>query len=188
MKSVVMFAALVLSACAHPQVLGAVLPPLALPGTDGVAHELVGKPEISHLTVLVFFAQSCPCQAAHDARLTALAANYKGRGVDVFAVDPEPGASAERDAAEARRRGYPFPILLDRQAALARRLGAEYATETFVVDRQGVVRYHGGIDSDKNTLHEDARPYLREALDDLLAGHVPRVAEGKALGCALQLW
>jgi peroxiredoxin len=138
--------------------------------------------------VLVFFAESCPCQAAHDARLMALAERYRDRGVDVFAVDPEPGATPDRDAASARRRGYPFPILVDHGGALARRLGAEYATESFVIDRQGVVRFHGGIDSDKSALHDDARPYLRDALDDLLLGHAPRLAEAKALGCALQLW
>jgi peroxiredoxin len=174
--------------CAHPRVLDAVVPRVALPGTDGVAHELGRGASGAALTVLVFFAQHCPCQAAHDARLLEVARGYHDRGVDVFAVDPEPGATPERDATEALRRGYPFPILVDHGGALARRLGAEYATETFVVDRQGVVRFHGGIDSDRSALHDDARPYLRDALDDLLLGHAPRLAEAKAFGCALQLW
>jgi hypothetical protein len=52
----------------------------------------------------------------------------------------------------------------------------------------GIVRYHGGLDSDRNELHDDALPYLGNALDDLLAGKSPRTAESKALGCALQTW
>jgi len=177
-----------LGGCARPQQLNAVLPSTPLVGTDGIAHALYGRAESARLTVLVYFADHCPCQAAHDARLLELAHRYHDRGVDVFAIDPEVGASLERDGEEARRRGYPFPILVDQGALLARRLGAEYATESFVVDRAGVVRYHGGIDSDRKVLHEDARPYLRDAIDDLLEGRAPRVAEAKTLGCALQLW
>jgi len=175
------------SACAHTQVLNTTLPSAALPGTDGVAHSIFGGTG-ARFTAIVFFAQHCPCQAAHDARLATLASLYRDRGVDLFVVDPEVDASVERDRAEVARRGYPFPILIDKGAALAHRLGAEYATETFIVDAQGVVRYHGGIDSDKNTLHEGARPYLRDALEDLVGGRAPRLAEAKTLGCALQIW
>jgi peroxiredoxin len=182
-----LLASLACAACAHPALLGTKLAASPLPGTDGATHALEPS-EGGRLTVLFFFANHCPCQAAHDARLRELYAAYRPRGVDVFAVDSEIGATPERDTAEATRRAYPFPILIDHGGALARRLGAEYATEAFVVDRSGAVRYHGGIDSDKRTLHDDATPFLREALDDLLAERPPRHAESKALGCALQTW
>ena len=174
--------------CAHAPLLNTTVPTAALPGTDGVAHSIYAGSPAGRFTAIVFFAQHCPCQAAHDARLATLASLYRDRGVDLFVVDPEVDASVERDRAEVARRGYPFPILIDKGAALAHRLGAEYATETFIVDAQGVVRYHGGIDSDKNTLHEGARPYLRDALEDLVEGRGPRLAEAKTLGCALQIW
>ena len=38
----------------------------------------------------------------------------------------------------------------------------------------------------KDRLHDDAQSFLRDAVEDLIAGREPRVAEGKALGCALQ--
>jgi hypothetical protein len=79
-------------------------------------------------------------------------------------------------------------VLVDTGGTLARALGAEYATESFVLDGAATVVYHGGLDSDRKQLHEDARPFLRNALDDLLAGKPLRTAESKALGCALQTW
>jgi hypothetical protein len=79
-------------------------------------------------------------------------------------------------------------VLVDPGGVLARALGAEYATESFVLDAAGAVRYHGGLDSDRKQLHDDARPFLQDALDDLLAGKPLRTAESKALGCALQTW
>jgi hypothetical protein len=139
-------------------------------------------------TVLVFFSPTCHCLERHEARLHALYDAYHPRGVQFLMVDSEVRGSPERDEAEARRRGYPFPIMQDHGAQLADRLGAQYATYSVVLDEQGRIRYHGGIDSDRDHLHDDATPFLADALDDLLAGHAPRVAEGKALGCALQKW
>jgi hypothetical protein len=140
------------------------------------------------LTVIVFFSRDCHCFAQHGDRLRALYAAYGPRGVQLVAVDPEVRASPEADAAEGARRGYPFPILVDRGAKLADALGAEYATYSVIVDARGDVRYRGGIDSDKSHLRDDATPYLRDALDDLLAGHAPRRPEAKTLGCSLEKW
>jgi peroxiredoxin len=139
-------------------------------------------------TVLIFFSRTCHCLDQHDARIRALYDEYHPRGVQVVMVDPEVRATPVADAAEASRRGYPFPLLVDPGAKLADTLGAEYATYSVVVDAQGNVRYRGGFDSDKTHLREGATPYVADALDDLLAGRPPRVAETKALGCSLEKW
>jgi peroxiredoxin len=173
--------------CAGAEVVGGRPAFRPLLGTDGVTHPLDLRGG-ARVTVLFFFADHCPCQAAHDGRLRALYELYHPRGVDFFAIDPERQATPQRDAAEAGKRAYPFPILLDPGGALARSLGAEYATEAFVFDTGGVVRYHGGIDSDKVNLHANATAFLHDALDDLLGDRPPRRAEGKTLGCALQIW
>jgi peroxiredoxin len=186
LRFVVPLVSLAPAACTGSSLIGSRLVASPLPGTDGAMHAV--QPSQARLMVLFFFANHCPCQAAHDARLRDLYALYHARGVDFLAVDSEIGASAPRDAAEAAARAYPFPILIDQGGSLARRLGAEYATEAFVIDRAGAVQYHGGIDSDKLHLHADATPFLREALDDLIADRPPRRAEGKALGCALETW
>ena len=159
---------------------------LAAPGGARVdaRHLVDGAP----WTVLIFFSPHCHCLDAHDARIRALYEAYHGRGVELLMVDSEVSGSRERDDAEARRRGYAFPILLDRGAKLADALGADYATYSVVVDREGRVLYRGGIDSDKMHLHDDVKPYLRAALDDLLAGRAVQSPEAKTLGCALERW
>jgi hypothetical protein len=166
---------LLLAACASAQLHPAQIDPTTLP---------------SHgtLTVLVFFSPSCHCLAAHEPRLLDLYARYRARGVELLMVDSETTGSTERDAMEAKRRGYPFPIVRDEGARLAHALGAQYATYSVVLDAQGRIRYRGGIDSDKSHVHDDAQLYLRDSIEDLLAGRSPRTAEGKALGCALQTW
>lgn len=152
---------------------------------DGASLQLGAIVARAPYTVVEFFSAHCPCQRAHDARLVELARAYAPRGVQFVAVDAEAGASAERARREATARGYPFPILVDARRSAADALGAEYATYTVVLDRGGHVHYTGGLDSDRTHLTDDATPYVKDALDDLLAGREPRAPEGKVLGCAL---
>lgn len=139
-------------------------------------------------TVLVFVSASCPCLDAHLERLRELAAAYGPRGVQFVAIESEVGTTKESARAEAKALGLPFPLLIDEGAKLANALDAEYATYSVIVDRRGQVVYRGGIDSDKRKLHADATPYVRDALDDVLAGAAPRRPYGKALGCILRKW
>jgi peroxiredoxin len=187
-KALFMLSLVALSACAARGPTVATVPHVALESPKGAGVDTRAISADAKYTVLVFFSAHCPCQRAHDARLHAMADAYAARGVVFAAVDSEVQATPERDAGEAAKRGYSYPILVDRGAALAKSLGADYATYTVVFDRDGRIRYHGGLDSDRRTLHDDATFYLRDALDDLLSGRDPRVASGKTLGCALETW
>ncbi|HRG97209.1 MAG TPA: redoxin family protein [Polyangiaceae bacterium] len=137
-------------------------------------------------TVLVFVSAACPCLDAHKGRLAELAKVYGPRGVQFIAVDSEVGTTREGAAATSVALG--LPVMLDPGAKLASALDADYATYSVLLDRRGRVVYRGGVDSDKRKLHDTATPYLRDALDDVLAGAPPRRAEGKALGCMLRKW
>ena len=163
------------------------VPHMALVAAHGEV-DVMAAAQSARLTVLVFFSPHCHCLDVHQPRLSALDTAYRPSGVQFLMIDSEVGGSLERDAAEAAARHYPFPIVLDRGAKLADAVGARYASYSVVLDRDGLVRYQGNIDSDKTHLHEDAIPYLKDAIDDLLAGRAPRAASGEGLGCALQTW
>ncbi len=167
--------------------LACALVPDRLRGTDDAVHEL-GPSGSDAYTVLIFFSAGCHVLEAHDERLAHLYAEFAPKGVRFLAVDPEPNATLWRDRDEARRRGYRFPILLDRGAALARAFGADFAGLAIVLDRSANVVYRGGIDSDRAHLTDDAAPYLQHALADLLEGKPPRDNGTKVMGCALRTW
>ena len=156
--------------------------------SDGTAHPLSAVLKQAPWTVAVFVSKECPCLAAHDQRLRDLAATYGPRGVQFLAIDSEVGTTPGSASAEIASHGLPFSIYVDRGAKLANELGAEFATYTVVLASDGRVVYRGGIDSDKQRLHDDATFFLRDALDDLLVGHAPRRTEGKTLGCVLRKW
>jgi hypothetical protein len=160
---------------------------LVLPGSDGRLYDLNAAISRNALTVFVFFSEACPCMTAHEPRLFALEKELASRGVGIVMVSSEVSASPERDARVARERRYPFVLVTDRNAVLATELGARFATHAIVVDRAFMIRYSGGIDSDKKHLHDDARPYLRDALLALLEGRKPAAPGTEPLGCALML-
>lgn len=159
---------------------------IPLPATDGRTRTLSEVLGDNEYLVVTFFSASCPCQAAHDSRLKDLHAQWHKRGVAFVSVDSEANSSLSADITEAKRRGYPFPILSDPEGKLADALGARFATYSVILDREGNIRYRGGLDSDRARLTENARHYVRTALSQLFAGQDPNPAEGKALGCFLK--
>lgn len=159
-------------------------PAPSLVGVDGSRLSWAELTKRAPLTVVVFVSATCPCMAAHRDRADALAEAYGPRGVQVIAVESDVMATPDTLAREAS--DYRVPLFEDQNAHLADVLGAEYATYAAVVDREGRIRYHGGFDSDRVTRHDDAIAYVRNALEDLLAGRAPKRPEAKTLGCMLR--
>jgi hypothetical protein len=187
--ALVCWVSLAVSGCASTRRVDAVeVPSAPLVDEHGESVDVRRLAAGAPWTVLVFFSPDCHCLKVHEPRLVALYDAYRHRGVQFVMVDSEVRGSPAGDAAEAKQRGYPFPILLDRGARIADAVGAGYATYAVVLDAAARVHYRGGIDSDKTHLHEGADAYLEDALDALLDHREPRVAEGKTLGCALEKW
>lgn len=155
------------------------------PRTDAIDPSAL--PSHGRFTALIFYAKHCNCLDAHEGRIGEMYGRFHERGVTFLFVDSEVGADQAEDDAATRGR-FPFPVWIDHGAKLANELGAEYATYSVIVDEGGRVRYRGGIDSDKTHLHDDATPYLADALDDLLAGRPVRSSSNEGLGCALRKW
>jgi hypothetical protein len=151
----------------------------------GASVTLADVTRAHRFTVVTFYAVTCPCFAAHVDRLRQLVSELAPQGVAFLVVDSE--RHAKSDPAVPPEVAPGLPIFRDEGGALARRLGANYATESYIVDPAGHVHYRGGIDSDRKYLRSDAQPYLRQALTTLLAGTGPAFTTTKALGCALRL-
>lgn len=137
------------------------------------------------LTVVVFFSGTCPCFRVHRERLDELARDLTPKGVDFVVVDSERHAAG--DVVPATIPGTHLVIMRDQGGRLARRLGAQYATESFVLDTKGRLRYRGGIDDQRKQIGPNAKAHLRDALEQLLDKDAPAYVTAKALGCALRL-
>ena len=169
--------------------VGEPAPPFALTGVDGREHSL-GDYDDAELLVLIQSCNHCPYVIAWEGRMIELQAEYAGRGVRLVAVNSNdaaryPDDSFEQMTARAAERGFNFDYLYDPSQEVAESLGSERTPEVFVFDRERQLVYHGAIDDNRDETAVE-RPYLRDALDAVLAGGRPAVAETPAVGCTVK--
>ena len=169
--------------------LGAEAPQFDLPGVDGQNHSIDSYAEADVL-VLVQSCNHCPYVQAWEGRLSAIASDYADRGVRVVAVnsndaDSHPEDSFDEMGKRSREQGFTFDYLYDEPQAVAQSLGAERTPEVFVYDHDRRLRYHGAIDDNRDETGVSQR-YLRDALDAVLAGQDPTVAETPPVGCTVK--
>jgi protein-disulfide isomerase len=78
-----------------------------------------------------------------------------------------------------------MPYLHDADQEVARAYGARTTPDVFVLDAGGRVVYRGAPDADHSDHSLDAA-WLREALDDTLAGRDVRRPETEPVGCSVK--
>ncbi|HEY7453818.1 MAG TPA: thioredoxin family protein [Thermoleophilaceae bacterium] len=158
-------------------------PDFSLPGTDGQEHSLEGP------AVVIFTCNHCPYALAWHDRLADAARDYPG--VSFYAINPNNAETHPRDSFDAMRErveregDWPMPYLRDESQEVARAYGAKTTPDLFVVDADGALRYRGAPDAD----HQDASlnaAWLREALDQLLAGEDVARPETDPVGCSVK--
>jgi peroxiredoxin len=167
--------------------IGETAPTFALPDTEGTAH----TPGEAPATVVVFTCNHCPYALAWHDRIVELAHDYSERGVQVLAINPNDAARYPRDSIEAMRarvqRGEfeGVPYLRDESQEVARAYDALTTPDVFVLDAAGLLRYRGAPDADYEDPSQRAA-FLRDAIDALLDGRDPELAQSPSVGCSIK--
>jgi peroxiredoxin len=164
-------------------------PSFSLPGVDGRSHSLDDYGDAAAL-VLVQSCNHCPYVQAWEGRLIAIQQDYAERDVRIVAissndVSSHPDDSFEEMQLRAQEQGFNFDYLYDESQSVARALGSERTPEVFVFDGERKLVYHGAIDDNRDETAVTAN-YLRDALDAVLAGTVPAVADTPPVGCTVK--
>jgi peroxiredoxin len=177
--------------------IGAHAPGFRLMGVDGKYHSLQDYAS-SKVLVIIFNCDHCPIAQMYERRIKQLTADYKDRGVQVVVImgnDPKAEALSEWGHTDlgdmypemklrAEYRHFNFPYLYDGDTqAVALKYGPTATPHAFVFDQQRILQYEGRIDS--NPREEYAtKHYVRDAIDDLLAGKPIEVTDTPAVGCS----
>jgi peroxiredoxin len=167
--------------------IGEPAPTFSLPDTDGVERQPGGAPA----TVVIFTCNHCPYALAWHERTVNVARDYASRGVRVLAINPNDSERYPRDSPEAMRERVQagefdgVPYLRDGSQNVARAYEAKTTPDVFVLDADAVLRYRGAPDADYEDENQNAS-YLRDALDAVLAGDAPALAETEPIGCSIK--
>ena len=160
-----------------------------LEGTDGNKHALAhlkGK----DVVVVVFTCNSCPVAEGYENRIIAFATQHAGPDakVGVVAINVN---TAKDDAlpamkVRAQKKKFPYAYLFDPTQEIARKYGAGYTPEFFVLDKERKVAYMGSMD-DKGPPGEPKALHLEAAVAAVLAGKKVETAEtSAAAGCRIK--
>ena len=158
-----------------------------LPDTSGTPVSL--HEDGARAAVVVFTCNHCPYALAWHDRLQAVARDYAERGVRFLQVSANDAARYPKDSLEAMRARvaageFASPYLYDESQEVARAWGAKTTPDVFVTDATGVV-YRGAPDAHHGDPSLNAS-WLREALDDVLAGRPVARPETKPVGCSIK--
>lgn len=157
-------------------------------GTDGGRYGFSSFVDRDAL-VLIFSSNRCPTAKAYGERMNALQRKYAPHGVQLVAInsnDPHlyPDEDYPRMIVRAAEDGYTFPYVVDSGQQVAMAYGAACTFHVFLLDRERRVRYQGRFD-DARIPERVTSDDLANALDDVLAGRMPRVAVTRPFGCSL---
>ncbi len=160
--------------------IGASIGKFELTTLDGKTAQFgIGSPSL-----VVFTSTSCPVAKRYTTRLNRLYEAYKDR-VQIAVVFSNEGETAQAARKHAEEFGFQVPAVMDGSGALARRFGASMTPQAFALDKEGRLKYRGAVDDDRIETRVKQH-YVRDALDDLIAGRDPIIAETAAFGCTLR--
>lgn len=151
-----------------------------------------GKP-----VVLEWFNHGCPFVKKHydSGNMQALQKEYTAKDVIWLSIcSSAPGKQGYATAAEQERLmkekgAKPTHILIDADGKVGRLYGAKTTPHMFVISKDENLVYAGAIDDKRGFDTEEvksAKNYVRAALDSLLKGKLPSVANTQSYGCSVK--
>lgn len=145
--------------------------------------------------IMTFTCNHCPYSVAYEDRLVALDKKYKSLGYPVIAINPNNPESYPEDSFDnmkirAKEKGFTFPYLFDDGQKIFPQYGATKTPHMYILQKtaDGIrVEYIGAIDDNTNDADAVTKRYIEDAVDALLNGEKPKVAETKAIGCSIKV-
>ncbi len=156
-------------------------PDFRLPDLDGnpvQLSDLRGK-----IVILNFWSCECPHAERTDREIMSMLVQWQEEVV-LLPVAANSIESPEAVAEAARIRHLPT-VLMDGGHHVADLYEAVTTPHVFVIDREGILRYAGAVDNTSFRQRRPTRFYLDEAVEALLAGHLPPISQTMAYGCAI---
>ena len=154
----------------------------------GDSHELYYYDDMKAVVVMVQ-GNGCPIVRNAMPAFQALKNEYADKGVQFFLLNSNLQDNRQTVAREAEEFGYDIPVLLDDTQIIGESMDLVRTGEVFVLDPQTwSVTYHGAVDDrlDYETQKAEAsKHYLKDAIDDMLAGKTVEVASTEPLGCLI---
>jgi len=171
------------------------------PAPDFTATDINGKTVKlidykGKIVVLESYNSDCPfCNNQYrTGAMQALQSDLAAKGVVWLIVNSvNPKHPSYRTPEQAKKEWADKKIIAtawldDNSGAVGHLYGMKTTPDMFVIDKNSILVYAGAIDNKPDPIHDPktARNYVREAVDDLLAGKPIEVSQTKPYGCSVK--
>ncbi len=142
--------------------------------------------------LVAFLCNHCPFVKHIADEFSGFAAEYQKRGLAIVGinsndVETHPEDSSEQMVAEADKRGYTFPYLVDESQEIAKSYRAACTPDFFLFDSDLRLVYRGQFDRSRPSLETLVTGAdLRNASDAVLAEIAPADIQIPSLGCNIK--
>lgn len=170
--------------------IGSSAPDFKLEAVDDKKYSLSSFDDNKAL-IIIFSCNHCPYVQAYEGRIKQIQEDYKNKGVIVIAINSNedkgyPEDSFENMKKRAVEQKFNFLYLRDEDQSVARAYDATHTPEIFLFDKARKLAFHGKIDDNWQEPNRVQNYYLRNALDELLAGKEISVPETFTIGCTIK--
>ena len=170
--------------------IGSPAPDFNLLGIDGKKYSLASFKDKKAL-IVIFSCNHCPYVQAYEDRIKQIQKDYQSKGVEFIAINSNedkgyPEDSFENMKKRAAEQKFNFLYLRDEDQSVARAYDATHTPEIFVFDGNRKLAFHGKIDDNWQEPNKVKNHYLKDALDELLAGKEISVPETFTIGCTIK--
>jgi peroxiredoxin len=156
-------------------------PDFELPDLDGRVHRL--SDHRGKIVIINFWSCECPHSERTDKAIMSMFVQWRDHVTMLsIAANRSENVEALKNAADARR----LPtVLIDANCFVANLFEAQTTPHVYVIDRDGILRYRGAVDDVAFRNRIPSRFFLDEAVESLLEGRLPTLAESPAYGCTI---
>lgn len=157
--------------------------------TDHAGNEVSLSDFDGTVRVLEWMNPDCPFVQRHytAGTMTTLATEYADKNVVWLAINTTHYFTQAKNAEFAKEHKLPYPVLNDSDGTVGKQYGAATTPQMVIIDTNGTVVYNGAIDDDPRGRNEgEATNYVRNALNQLLAGESIEPASTKPYGCSVK--
>lgn len=170
--------------------IGSPAPDFKLEAVDGKKYSLSSFDDNKAL-IIIFSCNHCPYVQAYEGRMKQIQEDYRNKGVSVVAINSNEDVNYPDDSfinmkKRAEEQKFNFLYLRDEEQSVARAYDATHTPEIFLFDKERKLAFHGKIDDNWQEPNKVQNNYLKNALDELLAGKEISVPETFTIGCTIK--
>lgn len=141
--------------------------------------------------IVIFSCNTCPWVIRWEDRYPDISRMARNNKIGMIALNPNEDYRDKGDGMDdmikhARKAGYDFPYVLDKDHLVADAFGASRTPHVYLFNGELELVYVGAIDDNANDAASVKDYYIKDAMDQLISGQELSRPNTKSLGCTIK--